>query len=182
MDNTLIKLSFWKAGALSRESNSPDCWAGTNTPHGSSLCLSSYLPFSLSVRDSVIGALVCDIKVASDLSRHFSQYSQCPSCHFFLDRNSFALLTFILSMTSLINWPAVCLLSTYQWWVGDLLQDIWQNIIKLLLFFYYLNIILLFRWRVKHTHLKHMMCIRCVCVCECALSSISVQILALNLH
>lgn len=76
-------------------------------------CLSlllSFLFYAVSVCDMlylssevVVRALACDIEMVSDRSRRFSQYSQRPSCHSFLSRNRFALLTFILKQYLMTN-------------------------------------------------------------------------------
>lgn len=74
-----------------REAERLDCWAGTDR---SAFFFSSLLSFS------VLLPLYMSVLVIT-----FSQYSQGPSCHFFLRKESFSLLTFLLRKPSLKNWP-----------------------------------------------------------------------------
>lgn len=104
-----IRLSFWEARELRPR-------VLTAELEQTDRIVSRFLPSFLSICTVVfICALVCDIKVVSDPSRHFSQYSQCLLCHFYLNRNSFALLTFILRKAFLTNEPVQsCYYTSYK--------------------------------------------------------------------
>lgn len=96
-----------------REAERLDCWAGTDRSaffFSSLLSFSVLLPLYMSVLvitepQMCLSAPVYDIEMVSDHSKHFSQYSQGPSCHFSLRKESFSLLTFLLRKPSLKNWP-----------------------------------------------------------------------------